>query len=285
MGKPGFEPGKSNFKMDVKMNKTTNPPTYDYVFTGSMEDVDGNIVAFEPSPYTVNSQDLADYEAQDKEFIPGIPSETIQVSENITDSNILDGVTFDDKGNIKDFGKLNIHSLRMPGATADDTNSKEYIDPNLEPPNNKFRVWDIDKAELRKKMIPTIDLNVQEFTSPQGGDLQDARAFWNNKLATRAASQPYDINLIREAMGDFPEVAKMKDEKLQEIWDDAISAWPSNIEKLNKYQKRAFERLYTDLMVDETYKLLESNIEQRKTTISAGAITSNTSFNSNKQTT
>mgnify|MGYP003135227433 CR=1 FL=1 len=285
MGKPGFEPGKSNFKMDVKMNKTTNPPTYDYVFTGSMTDASGNEVKFEPSPYVVNSQDLADYEDQDKEFIPGIPSETLQVSENITESNILDGVTFDKKGNITDFGKLDIHSLRMPGATADDTNSKEYIDPNLEPPNNKFRVWDIDKAELRRQMIPTIDLNVLEFTSPTGGDLQDARAFWNNKLATRAASQPYDVNLIREAMGEFPEVAKMSDDEVKDLWEESTSAWPSDLTKLNKYQELAFKRLYTDLMVDETYKLLESNIEQRKTTISAGAITSNTSFNSNKQTT
>ena len=283
MGKPGFEPGKSNFKMDVKMNKTTNPPTYDYVFTGSMEDVDGNTVAFEPSPYIVNSQDLADYEAQDKEFIPGIPSETIQVSENITDSGVLQGATFDEKGNIKDFGTYDIHSLRASGTTADDTNSKQYIDPNLEPPNNTYRVWDIDRSKLRQKMLPNILLNVQEFTSPQGGDLQDARAFWNNKLATRAASQPYDINLIREAMGEFPEVAKMSDDEVKDLWEESTSAWPSDMTKLNKYQKKAFERLYTDLMVDETYKLLESNIEQRKTTISAGALTTNTSFNSNKQ--
>ena len=284
MGKPGFEPGKSNFNMDVKMNKTTNPPTYDYVFTGSMTDASGNEVKFEPSPYTVNSQDLADFEAQVKEFIPGIPSETIQISENITDSGILQGATFDEKGNIQEFGTFNIHNIRMPGATADDTNSKEYIDPNLEPPNNKFRVWDIDKAELRTAMQPTIDLNVLEFTSTTGGDLQDARAFWNNKLATRAASQPYDVNLIREAMGEFPEVAKMSDDEVKNLWEESTSAWPSDLTKLNKYQELAFKRLYTDLMVDETYKLLESNIEQRKTTISAGATTTNTSFNSNKQT-
>ncbi len=86
-------------------------------------------------------------------------------------------------------------------------------------------------------------------------------------------------------MGEFPEVAKMSDDEVKDLWEESTSAWPSDLTKLNKYQELAFKRLYTDLMVDETYKLLESNIEQRKTTISAGAETINTGFNSQKQTT
>ena len=111
-------------------------------------------------------------------------------------------------------------------------------------------------------MQESINVNVAEFLDPSTGDVDRARSYWNNRLAPSLGTEVMEVDLIREAFGEFDEVANMSDEDVQSLWDEATGAWPSDISKLNKYQRAAFHKVYTDRVVNQVVNEMEQDAFQ-----------------------
>ena len=100
-------------------------------------------------------------------------------------------------------------------------------------------------------MEQSINTNVAEFLDPSSGDVDRARSYWNNRLAPSLGTEPMEVDLMREAFGEFDEVASMSDEDVQSLWTEATGAWPSDLTKLNKYQQAAFHKVYSDRAINQ----------------------------------
>ena len=79
-----------------------------------------------------------------------------------------------------------------------------------------------------------------------------------------------EVDLIREAFGKIDEVAKMedgpaKDKFIQEKWQEAIGAWPSNLDELTEYQRAAFHKVYTDRVVNQVVSEMNRDANARRT--------------------
>ena len=66
-----------------------------------------------------------------------------------------------------------------------DEDGKEY----------KYPTFNVDKKKLRSKMQTAIDINLKRFLDPTTGNIDEAKAYWNNRLAARTATEPYDIDI------------------------------------------------------------------------------------------
>ena len=269
MGKPNFKPGESGF--DYKIRRKGN--TTEFVFTGSAE-IDGETVSFPPEGYVLNEKDLAALEQADKNLIQGIPSETEQINDAIKDSNIFTGAEYNDK-NERTGGTFanEIDLYRMDGEpVVGETTVQRNIKgselqklgyTNVDPDEMyTMETWNISRTKVRDAMQESINVNVAEFLDPSTGDVDRARSYWNNRLAPSLGTEVMEVDLIREAFGEFDEVANMSDEDVQSLWDEATGAWPSDISKLNKYQRAAFHKVYTDRVVNQVVNEMEQDAFQ-----------------------
>ena len=278
MGKPNFKPGESGF--DYKIRRKGN--TTEFVFTGSAE-IDGETISFPPEGYVLNEKDLAALEQADKNLIQGIPSETAQINSAIRDSQIFKGAEYNDKDERTggDFSaQINLYRMDgdpKPGETTTvmKVRGSDMIAMGLtgsfEPDKiYDFQAWNIDTNKVRKAMQESINSNVAEFIDPTTGDVDRARSYWNNRLAPSLGTEVMEVDLIREAFGQIDEVAKMedgpaKDKFIQEKWQEAIGAWPSDLDKLTEYQRAAFHKVYTDRVVNQVVSEMNRDANARRT--------------------
>jgi len=273
MGKPNFKPGESGF--DYKIRRKGN--TTEFVFTGSAE-IDGETISFPPEGYVLNEKDLAALESSDKNLIQGIPSETAQINNAIKDSNIFKGAEYNDKdertgGSFE--GQIDLYRMSgdpKPGETTTvmKVRGSDMIAmgfTNIPDPDAMydFQTWNIDRTKVRDAMQESINVNVAEFLDPTTGDVDRARSYWNNRLAPSLGTEVMEVDLIREAFGEFDEVANMSDEDVQSLWDEATGAWPSDISKLTKYQRAAFHKVYTDRVVNQVVSEMNKDPFARRT--------------------
>jgi len=281
MGKPNFKPGESGKPgFDYKIRRKGN--TTEFVFTGSAE-IDGETISFPPEGYVLNEKDLAALEQADKNLIQGIPSETAQINNAIKDSNIFKGAEYNDKdertgGSFE--GQINLYRMSgdpKPGETTTvmKVRGSDMIAmgfTNIQDPDAMydFQTWNIDRTKVRDAMQESINVNVAEFLDPTTGDIDRARSYWNNRLAPSLGTEVMEVDLIREAFGKIDEVAKMedgpaKDKFIQEKWQEAIGAWPSDLDKLTEYQRAAFHKVYTDRVVNQVVSEMNKDPFARRT--------------------
>ena len=114
-------------------------------------------------------------------------------------------------------------------------------------------------------MQQSININVAQFLDPSSGDVDRARSYWNNRLAPSLGTEPMEVDLMRDAFGEFDEVASMSDEDVKSLWSEATGAWPSDLTQLNKYQKAAFHKVYTDRAVNQVVSEMNRDPFARKT--------------------
>ena len=258
-GKPGYKPGESGF--DYKMRRGPNN-SIEYVFSGS-GNVNGNEINFPDGEYVLNSNDLQALQDGDRDLIQSIPSETDQINSVIKDANFFKGAEYNEKGE-RSGGSFadEIDLYRMdgdpkPGETTTVRKVKgaelqklgyTNVDPDAV---YDFETWNIDRTKVRKALEQSINTNVAEFLDPSSGDVDRARSYWNNRLAPSLGTEPMEVDLMREAFGEFDEVASMSDEDVQSLWTEATGAWPSDLTKLNKYQQAAFHKVYSDRAINQ----------------------------------
>ncbi len=258
-GKPGYKPGQSGF--DYKIRRGPNN-SIEYVFSGSAN-INGKEIKFPDGEYVLNSNDLQALQDDDRDLIQGIPSETDQINSVIQDSNFFKGAEYNEKGertggSFKD--QIDLYRMKgnpVPGETTTVRKVKgaelqkmgyQNVDPDKV---YKFETWNVDRVEVRKAMEQSINNNVAEFLDPTTGDVDRARSYWNNRLAPSLGTEVMEVDLMRQAFGNFDEVASMSDEDVQSLWEEATGAWPSDLTELNKYQKAAFHKVYTDRAVNQ----------------------------------
>ena len=258
-GKPGYKPGQSGF--DYKIRRGPNN-SIEYVFSGSAN-INGKEIKFPDGEYVLNSNDLQALQDDDRDLIQGIPSETDQINSVIQDSNFFKGAEYNEKGertggSFKD--QIDLYRMKgnpVPGETTTVRKVKgaelqkmgyQNVDPDKV---YKFETWNVDRVEVRKAMEQSINNNVAEFLDPTTGDVDRARSYWNNRLAPSLGTEVMEVDLMRQAFGKFDEVASMSDEDVQSLWEEATGAWPSDLTELNKYQKAAFHKVYTDRAVNQ----------------------------------
>ena len=264
-GKPGF--GK-NSDFDYKIRRGPNN-SVEYVFTGSGT-VNGQEVSFKDGEYVVNSNTLQDYEDNDKEFLVEIPNETKIINDVVKDSDIFKGAEYNDKGEMTTPGDISvlINDIKMDGDMRIDgeINTDAVTIMTFEDENGnkiKYPAYNVDKKKLRSKMQTAIDINLKRFLDPTTGNIDEAKAYWNNRLAASTATEPYDIDIIRESFGAFPkvidqdELAAMTDDEVRQKWEEAIAPWENGVEP-TPYQLAAFHRVYTDRTVNEVYDKMMS---------------------------
>ena len=251
-GKNGFKPGESKFS--YKMVSGPND-SIDFVFSGEGE-VNGNKIGFKGGNWKINSKELSALESADKDIIQSKISETSQVNSVIKDSNFFPNAEYDEKGEITSYGKLGdnfVESFRMQGDPDDPGNTTPWEYKNTDGETKTMTVWNLDKNLIRERVQQSVNINLGEFLDPQTGDIDRARSYWNNTLSPTLGSDPFDIDIAREAFGDIPEVAKMSDEDVKSKWKEAMQAWPEDIKNLTEYQKFMFHKVYTDRAVNDIY--------------------------------
>jgi hypothetical protein len=266
-GKNGYKPGESNFS--YKMVPGPNG-SIDFVFSGEGE-VNGNNIGFKGGSWSINSKELSALENGDKDIIQSKISETSQVNSVIKDSNFFPNAEYNDDGEITSYGKLGdnfVESFRMEGDADDPGNTTKIKYKDSDGETKTMDVWNLDKNKIRDRVQQSVNVNLGEFLDPQTGDLDRARSYWNNTLSPTLGSDPFDIDVAREAFGDIPEVANMSDEDVKSKWKEAMGAWPSDIKNLTEYQKVMFHKVYTDRAVDDIYNraMSSANATQRKVT-------------------
>jgi|TARA_R100000479_G_scaffold117936_2_gene60194 hypothetical protein len=260
--KPGF--GK-NSDFDYKIRRGPNN-SIEYVFSGSGT-VNGKEVSFKDGEYVVNSNTLQDYEDNNKEFLVEIPNETEIINTVVKDSDIFKGAEYNDKGEMTTPGDISvlINDIKMDGDVRIDgkINEDAVTVMKFEDENGneyKYPTYNVDKKKLRSKMQTAIDINLKRFLDPTTGNIDEAKAYWNNRLAASTATEPYDIDIIRESFGKFPEVVgppPMSDDDLRQKWEESIAPWENGVEP-TPYQLAAFHRVYTDRTVNEVYDKMMS---------------------------
>jgi hypothetical protein len=257
-GKAGFAPGQG---FDYKIRRGANNDI-EYVFSGSAT-INGKEFKFSDGEYVLNSKTLQDYEDTNTDIIQGIPSETAQINSVIRDSNLFKNAEYDDDdvrtgGSFED--EIDLYRMEgdpVPGETTTVMKVKgsvlqrmgySNVDPDKE---YDFETWNIDATKVRDAMQQSINTNISGFIDPTSGDIDRARSYWNNRLAPSLGTEVMEINEIREAFGDFDEVASMSDEDVKSLWAEATGAWPSNLTELTPYQRAAFHKVYTDRAVNQ----------------------------------
>jgi len=272
-GKPGYKPGESGF--DYKMRRGPNN-SIEYVFSGS-GNINGKEINFPDGEYVLNSNDLQALQDGDKDLIQSIPSETDQINGVIKDSNLFKGAEYNDKGertggsfeNEIDLYRMDGDFVAGENGTVMKVKGSDMIAmgyTNVDPDATyDFQTWNIDRTKVRKAMQQSININVAEFLDPASGDVDRARSYWNNRLAPSLGTEPMEVDLMRDAFGEFDEVASMSDEDVKSLWSEATGAWPSDLTQLNKYQKAAFHKVYTDRAVNQVVSEMNRDPFARKT--------------------
>ena len=272
-GKPGYKPGESGF--DYKMRRGPNN-SIEYVFSGS-GNINGKEINFPDGEYVLNSNDLQALQDGDKDLIQSIPSETDQINGVIKDSNLFKGAEYNDKGertggsfeNEIDLYRMDGDFVAGENGTVMKVKGSDMIAmgyTNVDPDATyDFQTWNIDRTKVRKAMQQSININVAEFLDPSSGDVDRARSYWNNRLAPSLGTEPMEVDLMRDAFGEFDEVASMSDEDVKSLWSEATGAWPSDLTQLNKYQKAAFHKVYTDRAVNQVVSEMNRDPFARKT--------------------
>ena len=272
-GKPGYKPGESGF--DYKMRRGPNN-SIEYVFSGS-GNVNGKEINFPDGEYVLNSNDLQALQDGDRDLIQSIPSETDQINGVIKDSNLFKGAEYNDKGertggsfeNEIDLYRMDGDPVAGENVTVMKVKGSDMIAmgyTNVDPDGvYDFQTWNIDRTKVRKAMQQSININVAEFLDPSSGDVDRARSYWNNRLAPSLGTEPMEVDLMRDAFGEFDEVASMSDEDVKSLWSEATGAWPSDLTQLNKYQKAAFHKVYTDRAVNQVVSEMNKDPFARKT--------------------
>ena len=272
-GKPGYKPGESGF--DYKMRRGPNN-SIEYVFSGS-GNINGKEINFPDGEYVLNSNDLQALQDGDKDLIQSIPSETDQINGVIKDSNLFKGAEYNDKGertggsfeNEIDLYRMDGNFVAGENGTVMKVKGSDMIAmgyTNVDPDATyDFQTWNIDRTKVRKAMQQSININVAEFLDPSSGDVDRARSYWNNRLAPSLGTEPMEVDLMRDAFGEFDEVASMSDEDVKSLWSEATGAWPSDLTQLNKYQKAAFHKVYTDRAVNQVVSEMNRDPFARKT--------------------
>jgi len=273
-GKPGYKPGESGF--DYKMRRGPNN-SIEYVFSGS-GNINGKEINFPDGEYVLNSNDLQALQDGDKDLIQSIPSETNQINGVIKDSNLFKGAEYNDKGertggsfeNEIDLYRMDGDFVAGENGTVMKVKGSDMIAmgfTNIPDPDAMydFQTWNIDRTKVRKAMQQSININVAQFLDPSSGDVDRARSYWNNRLAPSLGTEPMEVDLMRDAFGEFDEVASMSDEDVKSLWLEATGAWPSDLTQLNKYQKAAFHKVYTDRAVNQVVSEMNRDPFARKT--------------------
>jgi len=272
-GKPGYKPGESGF--DYKMRRGPNN-SIEYVFSGS-GNINGKEINFPDGEYVLNSNDLQALQDGDKDLIQSIPSETDQINGVIKDSNLFKGAEYNDKGertggsfeNEIDLYRMDGDFVAGENGTVMKVKGSDMIAmgyTNVDPDATyDFQTWNIDRTKVRKAMQQSININVAQFLDPSSGDVDRARSYWNNRLAPSLGTEPMEVDLMRDAFGEFDEVASMSDEDVKSLWSEATGAWPSDLTQLNKYQKAAFHKVYTDRAVNQVVSEMNRDPFARKT--------------------
>ena len=273
-GKPGYKPGESGF--DYKMRRGPNN-SIEYVFSGS-GNINGKEINFPDGEYVLNSNDLQALQDGDKDLIQSIPSETNQINGVIKDSNLFKGAEYNDKGertggsfeNEIDLYRMDGDFVAGENGTVMKVKGSDMIAmgfTNIPDPDAMydFQTWNIDRTKVRKAMQQSININVAQFLDPSSGDVDRARSYWNNRLAPSLGTEPMEVDLMRDAFGEFDEVASMSDEDVKSLWSEATGAWPSDLTQLNKYQKAAFHKVYTDRAVNQVVSEMNRDPFARKT--------------------
>jgi len=277
-GKPGYKPGQSGF--DYKIRRGPNN-SIEYVFSGSAI-INNKEIKFPDGEYVLNSNDLQALQDDDRDLIQGIPSETDQINSVIKDSNFFKGAEYNDKGertggsfeNEIDLYRMDGDFVAGENGTVMKVKGSDMIAmgyTNVDPDKTyDFQTWNIDPSKVRKAMQQSININIAEFLDPSSGDIDRARSYWNNRLAPSLGTEVMEVDLIREAFGKIDEVAKMKDgpdkdKFIQEKWQEAIGAWPSDLDNLTPYQKAAFHKVYTDRAVNQVVSEMNRDPFARKT--------------------
>lgn len=252
-GKPGYKPGQSGF--DYKIRRGPNN-SIEYVFSGSAK-INGKEINFPDGEYVLNSNDLQALQDDDRDLIQGIPSETDQINSVIRDANFFKGAEYNDKGERSGGSfKDQIDLYRMEGDAKPGETTTAMKVKGADGEIYEFEAWNIDRVKVRKAMAQSINTNIAGFLDPTTGDIDRARSYWNNRLAPSLGTEVMEVDLVRQAFGKIDEVAKMedgpaKDKFIQEKWQEAIGAWPSDLDKLTEYQRAAFHKVYTDRAVNQ----------------------------------